>query len=248
MMVTIHPDAPLALAVVKAIHSGDTVALKQILHEHPELATARIGDIDGVEGGMSRTLLHVATDWPGHFPNGAATVAILVAAGTEVNARFIGAHTETALHWAASNDDIEVLNALVAAGADIEADGGCIAGGTPLTDARAFAQWNAAHRLVQLGANTTLNDTAALGLLERTKHYFAADTHPSQIEVNTAFWSACHGGQQQCAEYLLDKGAELNWLPDWEELTPLDAANRSNASKLVQWLRLRGAKSASDLR
>lgn len=43
-----------------------------LLAENPWLATARLGD-DGPEG-MSRTLLHVVTDWPGHFPNGAATV------------------------------------------------------------------------------------------------------------------------------------------------------------------------------
>lgn len=30
---------------------------------------------------MTRSLLHVATDWPGHYPNGAATVAVLVDAG-----------------------------------------------------------------------------------------------------------------------------------------------------------------------
>lgn len=59
---------------------------------------------------MSRTLLHVVTDWPGHYPNGAATVALLIAAGTDVNARFAGPHTETPLHWAASSDDVEVLD------------------------------------------------------------------------------------------------------------------------------------------
>ena len=34
---------------------------------------------------MTRTLLHVATDWPGHYPNGAAVVGVLVAAGADVN-------------------------------------------------------------------------------------------------------------------------------------------------------------------
>jgi ankyrin repeat protein len=52
---------------------------------------------------MSRTLLHVVTDWPGHFVNGAAAVVVLVEAGADVNARFRGPHTETPLHWAASS-------------------------------------------------------------------------------------------------------------------------------------------------
>ena len=93
---------------------------------------------------MSRTLLHAATDWPGHFPNNPATVRALVAAGADVDARFTGPHRETPLHWAASSDDVEVLDALLDAGADIEADGAVIAGGTPLTDAVAFGQWAAA--------------------------------------------------------------------------------------------------------
>ena len=81
---------------------------------------------------MSRTLLHVATDWPGHFPNGAATIAALVEAGADVNARFTGPHTETPLHWAASSDDVAVLDALLDAGANIESPGAVIGGGTSL--------------------------------------------------------------------------------------------------------------------
>lgn len=87
---------------------------------------------------MSRTLLHNVTDWPGHFRNGAATVALLIAAGADVNARFAGPHTETPLRWAASSDDVEVLDALLDAGADIEAPGAVIGGGSPLRDATAF--------------------------------------------------------------------------------------------------------------
>jgi ankyrin repeat protein len=70
---------------------------------------------------MSRTLLHAATDWPGHYPRNVETVTLLLRAGAEVDARFAGPHTETPLHWAASSDDVEVLDALLDADADIEA-------------------------------------------------------------------------------------------------------------------------------
>ena len=243
-MATISTEEPIAVAAVEAIHAGDVDTLKQLLRENPGLATARLGDDD--PDGMSRTLLHVVTDWPGHYPYGAATVGVLVQAGAEVNARFHGPHAETPLHWAASSDDVEVLDALLDAGADIEAPGAVIAGGTPLTDARAFGQWQAAHRLVERGAQTTLDDAAALGLQDRVEESFAGETQPSTEDVNRAFWCACHGGQQSMAEYLLDRGAELNWIPPWEPQTPLDAAERSEAVELVEWLRARGARSASE--
>ena len=237
-MATISTEDPLAVAAVEAIHAGEVETLKRLLRENPDLATARLGDDD--PDGMSRTLLHVVTDWPGHFPNGAATVAALVEAGADVNARFHGPHAETPLHWAASSDDVEVLDALLDAGADIEVTGAVIAGGTPLTDARAFGQWQAARRLVERGAQTTLDDAAALGLQDRVEEAFAGETQPSTEDINRAFWSACHGGQRPAAEYLLDRGAELNWIPPWEPQTPLDAAQRSEAGELVEWLRARG--------
>jgi uncharacterized protein len=244
-MATISTGDPLAVAAVEAIHAGDVETLKRLLRENQELATTRLGDDD--PDGMSRTLLHVATDWPGHFPNGAATVAALVEAGADVNARFHGPHEETPLHWAASSDDVEALDALLDAGADIEAPGAVIAGGAPLTDARAFGQWNAARRLVERGARTTLDDAAALGLQDRLEEAFAGETQPGPDDVSRALWSACHGGQRATAEYLLDRGADLNWIPPWEPLTPLDAAERSEAGELVGWLRTRGGKSASEL-
>ncbi|GLZ32300.1 hypothetical protein Lesp02_44880 [Lentzea sp. NBRC 105346] len=218
-----------------AIRTGDLDGLRRLLDDDPGLATARIG---------GRTPLHIATDWPGHFPNSAATIAVLIAAGADVNARFEGGvHRETPLHWAASSDDVEALDALLDAGADIDAGGGVIGGGTALADARVFAQWHAAHRLVERGAATTIVDSATLGLVGRVENQVSGATSD---EVNAAFWGACHGDQRACAEFLLDRGAELDWIPPWEEMTPLDAAQRSEA-EIVAWLRERGARSATEI-
>jgi uncharacterized protein len=59
--------------------------------------------------------------------------------------------------------------------------------------------------------------------------------------VTDAFWQACHGGQRAAADYLLERGAELNWI-GWNERTPLDIATEQNADELVEWLRSQGAK------
>jgi len=234
---TLATDDPLAVEVTAAIHSGDTRALAALLRDHAELASARIGDES-----CSRTLLHVLTDWPGHRPNGAEAVRALVDAGADVNARFVGRHTETPLHWAASCDDVEVLDALLDRGADIEAEGAVIAGGTPLLDATAFGQWNAAHRLVERGAETRLWPAATLGLLDRVEAELVARP-PTREEVTEAFWGACHGGQLGTAERLLAERADINWV-GWDGLTPLDAASREGVEDVVAWLRSIGGVSA----
>ena len=65
-------------------------------------------------------------------------------------------------------------------------------------------------------------------------------------ELSQAFWHACAGGQRRAAEYLLARGADLNWVPDYAEGTPLDAANSlgTRQENVVSWLRERGATSA----
>ncbi len=236
----------MARAVVAAIHAGDVDALERLLDEHDWLATARLGDDD--PDGMSRTLLLVATDWPGHHPRVADTIRVLVAAGADLDGRFRGAHEETALHWAASSDDVEALDALLDAGADIEADGAVLGGGTAMADARGFKQWAAAHRLLERGARTTIHDEATLGLLDRLVARFDGTgddgRRPGQDDLDLAFWGACHGGRLECARFLREQGADLDVVPPWEPLTPLDAAEREGATELVDWLRNQGARSA----
>src|SRR3954453_23804159 len=145
-MLEIPAADPRAVTLLTAIQTGDIATLQNLLEEDRALATARIGD-DQQDG---RSHLHIVADWPGHWPEGARTVALLVRYGADVNARVRHPHrdeaAETPLHWTASSDDVSVLDALLDAGAALEATGAIFTGGTPMSDAVVFAQWNAARR------------------------------------------------------------------------------------------------------
>lgn len=85
--------------------------------------------------------LHEVVDFPGHFPNGARVVAVRIEAGADPNAAAEGtAHTEPPQHGAASCDDTDVADALIAGGANLEAPGAVIGGGTPLDAPVAFGR------------------------------------------------------------------------------------------------------------
>ncbi len=240
-MLVLGADDPLAVEATRLVQAGELDALASLLGAHPALATARIGDWPE---GTSRTLLHAATDWPGHYPNNPQVVQLLIDSGADVDARFSGPHTETPLHWAASSDDVAVLDVLLDNGADIEARGAVIAGGTPLADATGFGQWQAAQRLVERGAESNLFESATLGLLDRIRPLFEGDDPPPADHVTGAFWGACHGGQRETAEYLLGHGADRDWVSTWDATTPLEAARRSGADDVVEWLVAIGAGSS----
>lgn len=147
----------------------------------------------------------------------------------------------------ASSDDVGVLDALLDGGADIEAPGAVFTGGTPMSDAVVFAQWRAARRLVERGASTTIWQAAALGLLDRVREFCSTEPRPSREQITNAFWNACRGGQQPTAEYLIDRGAEVNWVGH-DGKTPLDVAHESGDHDLIQWLHERGAKRVAELK
>lgn len=242
------PDSdPVAIAAVAAVHHGDLDALGALLVEHPELVEARIRDGKGA----TRTLLHVVADWPGYFPNGAEVARLLLAAGADPNAAVNGMwHAETALHWAASSDDLDVAVALVDGGADLEATGASIGGGTPLDDAVGYGCWHVARMLVARGAKVEdLWKAAALGITELGRTLMAADPPPGQEELDHAFWQACHGGQRRTAEYLLACGADIDAVPFHTNSTPLDIAPGPDTRRdaVITWLRDRGAKTAGEL-
>jgi uncharacterized protein len=230
-----------AIAAIAAIRTGDLAGLQRLLTDNPGLAASRLQVAKG------RTPLHVVTDWPGYFPNGPRIAQLLIDAGADVNDRGKdGDDGETPLHWAASSDDVEVAAVLIDGGADIELPNGSI--GTPLDNAIGYACWNVARLLVARGAQVDrLWHAAALGLLDRLEALLAHDSLATSEKINQAFWHACAGSQRRAAELLLDRGADLNWVPDYAEGTALDTARGrgTRQNNVIEWLESRGAH-ASD--
>ena len=230
-----------------AVRTGDVGAVQRMLRADPALATARLGS---AETG-SATPLHLVADWPGYFPNGPQIAGLLIGAGADPNALTTsrgfsqpGPGSETPLHYAASSDDLEVAEAIIDGGADLEVPGGSI--GTPLDNAVGYGCWHVARLLVNRGARVEKAwHAAALGMVARLEAILGSD--PAAYDVSQAFWHACAGGQRRAAEYLLSRGADLNWEPDYAHGTPLDSATGmgTRQENVISWLRELGARSAS---
>lgn len=229
---------PAAVELVLAVHGGDVGTIERLLSEHPDLPGWRIGKPAGF-----RTALHMVTDWPGYFPRGPQIARLLLAAGADPSPPCAPGPSETPLHWAASNDDLEVAAALIDGGANLETPGGSI--GTPLDNAVGYGCWNVARLLVDRGATVDAPwQAAALGMLGRLEQLLG--DAPDPAVVSQAFWHACAGAQRRAAEYLLSRGADLNWVPDYAEGTPLDAATGEGTRRenVITWLRELGVQSA----
>jgi uncharacterized protein len=243
--ITLTATNPLAVALTAAIESGALGELSLLLDEHPGLANARIA----ARRKSWRTPLHVVTHWPGYFPDGPAVVRLLIDAGADPSARSAVGPSETPLHWAASNDDVDVAAALIDGGADIEAPGASIAGGSPLNNAVGYGCWHVARLLIERGATVSeLWLAAALGIDKQVEALLDAGP-PSQEGLDEAFWQACHGGQLRTARLVLARGARINAIPGYGDgQTPLDIAASldERRSQLVRWLGEHGATTAAN--
>jgi ankyrin repeat protein len=243
----IPSDDQTAVELLLAVRAGNVDVIQRLVSDDPTLASARIGSV----AAGSATVLHLPTDWPGYFPNGPQIVRLLINAGADPNARTTsrgnsqpGPGSETPLHYAASSDDVDVAEALIDGGADVEAPDGSI--GTPLANAVGYGCWHVARLLAARGAAVDAAWlAAALGLLGRLGSILG-DNPPAEA-VSQAFWHACAAGQRRAAEYLLARGADLNWEPDYAEGTPLDAASGRGTMQenVISWLRELGAATAS---
>jgi uncharacterized protein len=222
----------------RALKRGQAEKVAAFLADDPSLATATIN---------SCRPLHLYADAPGHRPNPEAIVRALIEAGAQVDAHALGTwHHETALHWAASNDDVELIDALLDAGADIEHPGSSIGGGPPAQSALGYAQWHALRRLYERGAHTGLSHAAALGLVALVTTRVGADPPPTREEIDVAFWNACRAGQLETARFLLGCGADRDWRAPWSGETSLDVARVQHHGPVVSWLVKMGAKAGDE--
>ncbi len=241
----IPSDSQVAIELLLAVRGGDVEAIQNLLRANAGLASTRLF---GKDGG-SAAPLHLVTDWPGYFPRGPQIVRLLIDAGADPNALTAGRDSpgpgdETPLHYAASSDDADVAEALIEGGADLEVPDGSI--GTPLDNAVGYGCWHVARLLVTRGARVDKPwHAAALGMLDRLEALLGAE--PSAADVSQAFWHACAAGQRRAAEYLLSRGADLNWEPDYAHGTPLDSASGlgTQQENVISWLRELGARSAT---
>lgn len=246
-VVTDAPDNDIQ-ALVSAIVGGGTDQVADLLAKNPRLATATLS-------GNPRSMLHHATDWPGHRPNVATSIALLVDAGADPNVAFpLSDHpavAEKPLHWAASSNDTAAVDALLDAGAEVDALGGIFGGCTPYEEAIIFENYDAARRLLARGATDYLPGAAALGAADLIEGFF--DDHgnlrtdigrippawnsPSedQIVVDRAFQFACRAGHLDIAKRMLDRGADRHAITP-ADTSALDEATNKGHAHVVEWL------------
>ncbi|MEM7028653.1 MAG: ankyrin repeat domain-containing protein [Chloroflexota bacterium] len=239
--------------LMTAIDEGGLITLKTMLAIQPDLANARF------HTDPPRTPLLYLADWPGHKPNAAEIARILIETGADVNAKLLGNTGETALHCAASSDDIDLIEALLEGGADIDIGGANIASGTPLTEAVFFSQMNAAELLVRRGATVTLPLAAGLGRLSWVQHFFGEwdglvgqPTPDDQLTTTSknmkllgeeALTYAALNGHIDVASYLLEQGVDIDAMPmdEQSKRTALHFAVLRDQRDMAQFLVEHGA-------
>jgi uncharacterized protein len=224
-------DSHEAHELTLAIKGGDCARLSELLGADPDLANCLV-----VEDGAGRSPLHLLADAPGFRPRARETVTVLAAAGADLNAPAVGMwHVEAPLHWAASNDDVVLIDALLDAGADIECPGSSIGGGPPIQSAIGYGQWQAVRRLHERGAVTPLAGLAILGLADQVAERLS-QKEADRDELSLVLWSTCRVGDVVIARMLVDRGADVAWRAPWDGQTPVDIARSARQEHLLPWL------------
>ena len=223
--------------LVSAIHSGDVVTVVRLLQERPELLSGPLG-----RGFGTRTVLVAATDWPGYFPNGPEIVRILIAAGADPDGvlpatrhRCTGPPAATTPKWRllSSTEGPTSRYRTAPSGPHWTTPSATRVGMWPDCWSSGVLEW------------TSCGTPPPWDCCQDWRNLAETQPPPEPEAISQAFWHACAGGQRRAAEYLLGRGADLNWVPDYARGTPLDAANGlgTRQENVISWLRDLGARS-----
>ena len=172
--------------------------------------------------------------------------------GAEVNGKDDGGWTT--LHWAAWHDRKEIVELLIAKGADVNAKTDNQYGDTPLHKAAWGGQKEMAELLISKGADVNAKSNGGATPL----HYTTWRGHKEIVELliskgadvsaksnggATPLHMAANQGEKEIAELLIAKGADVNTKTDDGD-TPLDLAAKREIADL---LRKHGGKTGEEL-
>ena len=253
---------------VAAIDAGDAETLQKLLAAYPELPMARGYFDEYYEYPYFRgaTLLHHLAGEPQRVPlpeNATELAAVLLSAGADPNA---ATHDSVAvldlfvesdqLEWAESKP--EMIQLLVSNGVDVNRNRGRM-----LWNALRERDLDLAHMLVAEGATVDLRFAAGVNRVDLMAEFFDAEGelkagtghlyHPDPDTVLTAeqimveaLNFAAYSGALEAAEFLLDRGADINGLAGGfsrydRGSTPLHKTVMADQLAMARLLLVRGA-------
>jgi ankyrin repeat protein len=230
---------------VAAIKSGDLEGLQALLRDEPDLATAR-------STRSHPTLLQCLALEASEVPNQVEMAETLIAAGSPLDEPLV---------TAASGNNAPVGAALLDAGASVDGTGGW----SPLEEALYWSHPEVVDLLLRRGAVVrNLRTAAGLGRMDLLASFFQTDgalkpgaagidwpfgearpdwSQSPQATLNNAFVYACMHSQFEAAGLLLEKGAEIDRLPEGFDFsgTGLHYAALNGYREMVDFLLLCGA-------
>ena len=151
---------------------------------------------------------------------------LLLASDVDVNDR--NDSEETPLMVAAGAGSLPMVHALLEAGADTHAVNAY--GFSALGSALWCSHMEIAKRLVEAGAEVSIDQAAALGDLERLTREWS-DPFPEIEEVIGAYLGTCRTGQRQVIEWFLNAGIPVDLHPPGDEWGGIGAPGLHHAAE-----------------
>jgi len=227
-----------------AVVTGDLAALNRLLEENPELVRARSTRAHGAP------LIHYVAangveDFRQKTPKNIVEVTrMLLRAGAEVDATtqaYGSASTAlglaaTSYHPAAAGVQLELLGALLEAGASIN---GAPGGWNPVVAALHNGRGDAAVFLAERGANLDLEASAGTGRVDVLPQFIKEDgsvqDSATRKQLEYGFVWACEYGRTSTVQFLLERGVRADISPTHGE-TGLHWAAFAGEAEVVELL------------